>query len=135
MSSGRQVTIIVTDEFVSRLDALASCGYVWALRTAATEEAARRIWEEHPPQETDPLMAGLTLFKGEGDPEDDLMSILDEIDLHHGSSGGHGLPEDAIRVLGTGPTDAVREVFGSLGFTRLVETPDGFVAYRDGDMM
>jgi hypothetical protein len=28
---------------------------------------------------------------------------------------------------------AVREVFGSLGFARLVPAPDGFVAYRDRD--
>jgi hypothetical protein len=39
----------------------------------------------------------------------------------------------AVRVLGTGPTDAVREAFDSLGFARLVPAPDGFVAYRDGD--
>jgi hypothetical protein len=38
----------------------------------------------------------------------------------------------AIRVLGIGPTDAVREALDSLGFTRLVSAPDGFVAYRDG---
>jgi hypothetical protein len=97
---------------------------------AATEEAARRIWEKHPPQETDTLTSGLTLFKGEGDPADDLLSVLDEIDLHHGSSGGHVPPMSAIRVLGTGPTDAVREALGSLGFNRLVSDPGGFVAYR-----
>jgi hypothetical protein len=93
------------------------------------------VWEERPPQESDPLMAGLTLFKGEGDPADDLLSVLDEIDLHHGSSGGHVPPMSAIRVLGIGPTDAVREALGSLGFTRLVTTPDGFVVYRDEDGM
>jgi hypothetical protein len=134
MSSGPQVTIIVTDEFVSRLDALASCGHVWVLRTPATEEAAQRIWEEHPPQMTDTLTSGMTLFKGEGDPEDDLLSVLDEIDLHHGSSGGHIPPMSAIRVLGTAPTDAVRDALGSLGFARLVSAPDGFVAHRKGNV-
>jgi hypothetical protein len=33
-------------------------------------------------------------------------------------------------VLGAEPTDAVREAFGSLGFTGFVPAPDGFVAYR-----
>jgi hypothetical protein len=75
-------------------------------------------------------MAGLTLFKGEGDPESDLLSVLDKIDLHHGRSGGHVPPMSVIRVLGIGPTDAVREALGSLGFTRLVSIPDGFIAYR-----
>lgn len=89
---------------------------------------------EAPPQETDQLTSGLTLFKGEEGSEDDLLWILDEVDLHHGSSGGHVPPMSAIRVLGTGPTGAVREALGSLGFTRLVSAPDGFVAYRDGNV-
>jgi hypothetical protein len=38
------------------------------MRTAATEEAARRIWVEQLSQETDPLTSGPTLFKGEGAP-------------------------------------------------------------------
>lgn len=125
----QEVIIVLSSEFAPRLDELALSNPVWAVRTAATEEAARRIWEKHPPQEADQLTSGLTLFKGEGDSADDLLSVLDEIDLHHGSSGGHVLPEGAIRVLGTGPTDAVREALGSLGFIRLVETPDGFVAH------
>lgn len=131
MSSGRQVTIIVTDEFAPRLDDLASSGHVWVVRTAATEEAARRIWEEHPPQETDPLASGVTLFKGGEGSEDDLLWILDEVGLHHGSSGGHFPPMSAIRVLGPGPTHVVREALSSLGFTRLVSAPGGFVAYRE----
>jgi hypothetical protein len=73
------------------------------------------------------------LFKGEGRPEHDLLLTLDEVDLHHGISGGHVPPEGAIRVLGTEPTDAVREALGALGFTRLVTSPDGFVAHRGDD--
>jgi hypothetical protein len=72
----------------------------------------------------------MTLFKGGGDPEDDLVSILDEVDLHHGISGDHVPPMSAIRVLGTGPTDAVREALDSLGFTRFVTTPGGFIVDR-----
>jgi hypothetical protein len=130
MNTEPQVIVVVSSEFVPKLNELALSSPVWAVRTAATEEAARRIWEEHPPQETDQLASGLTLFKGEGDPEDDLLSILDEIDLHHGSSGGHVPPVSAIKVLGTGLTDVAREALSSLGFVRLVSIPDGFVAYR-----
>jgi hypothetical protein len=129
----RQVVVVVSGEFAPKLDELALSSPVWAVRTAATEEAARRIWEKHPPQETDPLTAGLTLFKGEGDPVGDLLSILDEVELHHGIAGGHVPPMDAVRVLGTGPTDAVRDAFSSLGFTRLVPIPDGFVAHWSED--
>jgi hypothetical protein len=130
MSAEPQVIVVVSSEFAPKLDELVLSSPVWAVRTAATEEAARRIWEKYPPQETDTPTSGLTLFKGEGDPADDLLWILDEVDLHHGSSGGHVPPMSAIRVLGTGPTDAVREALGLLGFVRLVADPGGFVAYR-----
>jgi hypothetical protein len=130
MNIEREVVIVLSNEFAAKLNDLAMSSHVWVVRTAATEEVAHRIWEERPPQETDPLIAGLTLFKGEGDPEGDLLSILDEVELHHGLSGGHVPPMGAVRVLGTGPTDAVRDAFGSLGFSRIEATPDGFVAYR-----
>jgi|ERR1700722_552466 len=87
MSTEPQVIVVVSSEFFPKLDELALSSHVWAVRTAPTEEAARRIWENDPPQEAHTLTSGLTLFKGEGDPADDLLSVLDEIDLHHGSSG------------------------------------------------
>jgi hypothetical protein len=124
-----QVIVVLSSEFAPKLGELALSSPVWAVRTAATEEAARRIWEEHPPQGTDPLTSGLTLFKGEGDPEDDLLSILDEVELHHGIAGGHIPPMIAVRVFGTGLTGVVREAFSSLGFTRFTPSSDGFVAH------
>jgi hypothetical protein len=133
ISGGQEIIIVVYGGFVSKLDDFAMSNHVWVVRTAATEEVARRIREKHPPQETDQLTSGVTLFKGEGDPEDDLLSILDEVELHHGMAGGHIPPMIAVRVLGTGPTDAVRDAFSSLGFTRLVPIPDGFVAHWSED--
>lgn len=128
-TTDRQVVVVVSDEFAPKLDELALSSPVWVVQTAATEEAARRIWEKHPPQETDQLTSGLTLFKGEGDPADDLVSILDEVELHHGIAGGHIPPMVAVRVFGTGLTDAVREAFSPLGFTRFTPSSDGFVAH------
>lgn len=125
----RQVVVVVSDEFAPKLDELALSSPVWVVRTAATEEAARRIWEKHPPQEIDQFTSGLTLFKGEGDPADDLVSILDEVELHHGIAGGHIPPMIAVKVLGIGLTDAAREAFSSLGFTRFTPYSDGFVAH------
>jgi hypothetical protein len=130
VTTGHELVVVLAGESAPELDELALSSPVWAVRTATTEEAARRIWEAHPPQGSDSLTCGLTLFNGEGNPANDLASILDEVDLHHGRSGGHIPPISAIRVLGAGPTDAVREALGSLGFPRLVTTPDGFVAYR-----
>jgi len=131
-STKRAVIIVLSNEFASKLNELAMSNHVWAVQTAETEEVAQRIREERPPQEADLLTSGITLFAGAGDAERerDLLSIIDTVELHHGIAGGHR-PMDAVRTLGIGPTDAIREAFGSLGFTRLVAIPDGFLAYRD----
>jgi len=126
---GREVVIIASSESGARLADLSLSSHVWAVRTAATEEVARQIWEKNPPLEADLLTSGVTLFTGVGDAESDLLSIIDTVELHHGMAGGKGPAVNTIRVLGAFPTDAVREAFGSLGFTRLAATADGFVAY------
>jgi hypothetical protein len=131
MSSERQAAIVISDKFASRLKNLVGSRHVWALQTSATEEVACQIWEKHPPQNVESLTSGITLFSGVGDPEHDLLSIIDTVELHHGNSGGQVPPVGTINVFGTEPTDAVREAFGSLGFSRLVPCPEGFVAYRD----
>jgi hypothetical protein len=133
MSTEREVVIVASGEFVAKLDDLALSSDVWAVRTAATEEVTRRIWEERTPQETGPLTGGVTLFTGIGDAEHDLLSIIDTVELHHGIAGGEASAVNTVRVFGTGPTDAIRDAFGSLGFTRLVLITDGFVAYWSGD--
>jgi hypothetical protein len=131
MTMEREVVIVLSSEFGSKLNELAMSNHVWAVQTAETEEVAQRIREERPPQEADLLTSGITLFAGAGDAERDLLSIIDTIELHHGIAGGHLPTMDAVRTLGIGPTDAIREALGSLGFTHLVAIPDGFIAYRD----
>jgi hypothetical protein len=131
MNSRRQVVIVVTDDFVSRLDDLTVSSHVWALRTPATEEVAQRIWDDRPPQDSSPLTSGITLFAGTGDTEGDLLSIISTVELHHGISGGLDTAVETVRVFGIGPTDTVREVFRSFGFARIDPLPDGFVARWD----
>jgi hypothetical protein len=62
-SMEQQVVIVVSDDFVSRLNDLTVSSHVRAVRTSATEEVAQRIWDERPPQETDPLTSGLRCSK------------------------------------------------------------------------
>jgi len=128
-SPEKEVTIVLSSEFAPRLADLALSCYVWVLRTPETERAAHEIWKEHPPQEDTPPMPGITLFLGTGNPEKDLLSIIDTVELHHGIAGGEIPAANSIRVLGGAPTEAVRAAFNSLGFTSLVPIPDGFVAH------
>lgn len=125
-SAGQEVVLVLSDEFASRLGDLAHRQHVWARKTPATEQIAESLWSQ-PRSASDVTAAGITLFSGTGRPEDDLLSILDMIELHHGIASS-GSPAVSLRVLGLKPTDAVRDAMGSLGFTGLEPIAGGFVA-------
>jgi hypothetical protein len=91
------------------------------------------FWEAHPPIENVDAEAGITLFTRAGNPEKDLLSVIDTIELHHGLAS-HGPKVNALRILGAQPTDAVREAIAPLGFTRIELITGGFMAHwQEGD--
>jgi hypothetical protein len=129
VTPGHSVAIVVSNEYGSILTALALQQDLWALRTPETEAVAQWFWDNQPTGDTSPLGSGVTLFNGDGKPESDLLSILDEVVLHHGSRS-QAAPLDAITVYGAELTDASREAFRSLGFSHFDQHPGIFVASR-----
>jgi hypothetical protein len=123
-----EVVVLLSDEFVPRMHELALGHQIWALRTADTESVAQRFWKEHPPLDAGSGSGGITLFSGEGDPEKDLLSILDNVELHHGIASSERPAVSVLRVLGTSPSETVRDVLRAQGFTRIESRPDGFLA-------
>ncbi len=130
MSSQPRVAIMLSDEFVSRLEKLALTRHVWVLRTPRTEAVTQTIWDARFHGERDSFETGVTLFEGRGSAAADLLAVVDEVELHHGALG-LARPVNIIEVFGGRPTDAVRQVFESNGFSRFEGSADGFVAYRD----
>jgi hypothetical protein len=118
------VVIMLSDEFAPSLPGLAAEHQTWALRTIETERVAQEFWKEHPPLDAEACAGGLTLFTGEGNAERDLLSILDDVELHHGLAAS-GRPATALRVLGIEANEVVRDALGALGFTRIESIPDG----------
>ncbi len=129
MDPGHRIAIVLSDEFASTLNEIAITRHVWALRTPKTEPIAQRIWSARPAVETDPLESGITVFNGMGSPERDLLSVVDDVELHHGALS-HDPPVSIIEVFGASATDAVRQAFDSLGFSRVEDSRNGFAAYR-----
>jgi hypothetical protein len=127
-SGGQEVIIMLSDELAPQLVDLARHHHVWARKTSATEDVASGLWDAYPQAGNDEVRAGITLFSGVGTPEEDLLSIIDTVELHHGI-GSSGRPAISLRVLGAYPTDAVREAMSTLGFTRVELIADGFVAH------
>jgi hypothetical protein len=127
-SKGHEVVIVLSSEFVPMLEELAGTVHVWAIRTPDTEKIARKIWDDHTPTKIETSSAGMTLFTGTGDAEDDFLAIIDTVELHHGLAAGGTPAANIVRVLGVMPTDAIRRALNSLGFSRLTSGQDGFVA-------
>src|SRR5690349_2523985 len=91
-----RVAVIASESATRQLADLARDQPVWTIRTPETERA------------TADLRRGgcdVTLFDAEDDPEAALLSIMGEVDLHHGAHSGN--PVVAIDVRGTDVSDAV----------------------------
>lgn len=131
MSEEHRVAIVVSDEFVAGLADLARTQHVWSARTPASEAVPQRVWAYHAAADGDPLGSGVTLFDGGQTPADSLLSIVDTVELHHGSDS-HDPPVKIIDVLGARATDEIRRAFADLGFLRFDDSADGFVARRLG---
>ncbi len=124
----REVIILLSGEFASRMRDLVLQHKIWALRTAETEKAAQRFWAEHPPLEAETGSGGITLFVGHGDAEGDFLSILDEVELHYGIASAERPAVTVLRVLGAAPSDSIRDALRVHGFTMIEPIRDGFIA-------
>lgn len=128
-NTGEEVVIMVSEAFEPVLAEQAHSHHVWAVRTPEAERIARAIWADQSPGESTNA-TGITLFAATGDPETDLLSIIDTVELHHGLAAGKP-PANVFRVLGVQLTDAIRDTLCSVGFSRLVSTQEGFTATWD----
>jgi hypothetical protein len=125
----REVIIVLSDEFVRTLPDLALEHQVWTLKTADAEKIAQEFWKKHPPLDQEAGSGGITLFTGKGDPEADFMSIVDDIELHHGIAAREGPAVTILRVFGTEASNTICDSLRALGFTRIESTPGGFLAH------
>jgi hypothetical protein len=127
-----EVVIVLSDKFAAWLPELAADHHVWACRTAETEQVTQAFWKEHPPKEASASSGSITLFTGAGEAENDLLSIIDTVELHHGLASSKQPPVTSLRVLGTLPTDTIGSTIGAFGFTQIESIPDGFVTRWHG---
>jgi hypothetical protein len=123
-SGKRRAVLILSEEFISRLDELAQSSYVWVIRTPAMEAAAALIWQGVRKADRD---VGVTLFDSADDDANGLLSIVAEVALHHGEASSQAVSE--IEVLGAVADDRVRRQLAAAGFWRVSDTADGFVIF------
>ncbi len=121
MPGDARIAVIASTQLVDRLDELAREMPVWVIACPESETLARGARESG---------ADVTTFSAQGDPEDVLLSVIDEIDLHHGQASHPEDPMQLVEVIGATPSTEVTAAFKALGFGQIELTARGFL--RDG---
>jgi hypothetical protein len=129
MCTEDRVFVVVDPALAGSVEDLARRGHVWVVETPETEAIAERVWSEPEPEEVVWHPVGTTLFGGGETPEESLLLILAEVEIHHGPSSMY-TPVDVISVLGARPSVPVRELLVSLGWSDITPTDAGFEARR-----
>jgi hypothetical protein len=105
----RRVAIVFDTEFGDRLAALVMRTPVWIVESATNRSAVSEAWN----RATEWPHISVTVFR----PPDDLKHLLPQI--------GH---PQRVDVIGLPLSDDARDALGAAGFTKIVETNEGFRA-------
>ena len=123
-----RVCVVVDRAFGDRLTLLASRVPLWVVDTPANRVVVQRLRKQRAEESH---LTGVTIFtdSAPSSPEELLLSQLDAIDLHHGSSSADP-PFTALDVLGTPLTDRIRSALSAFGFNQFLPGENGFSALR-----
>jgi hypothetical protein len=122
-SPSSKVHLIVASDYGERLRDLPPGEIAWVADTPPNKTVVQHLWTQK--------REGITSFQvaPNATPEDWLISILDQVELHHGEYSQLP-PYSALQVVGTGLSRRLRAALESYGFGQFEDTPDGFLAYK-----
>ena len=120
---------IVLDPAYLELEQLAEQMPIWAVDSALNRGVAERLWLT---QGVADAFQGITLFKvsDERDAEVNCANIIGEVDLQHGVYSS-GSTIATLKVIGTKPSNKLREELRAYGFEDFEPTLDGFMAHAE----
>ena len=118
-----KVHLIVAPDYGERLTGLPPGEPAWVADTPPNKPVIQRMWSQK--------WEGVTSFQIDptAAPEDWLVSVLGEVELHHGEYSSSP-PYSALQVVGTGLSQRLRSELESYGFRQFEDTPDGFLAHK-----
>lgn len=119
----RKIEIVVDPDFRGDLLALARERPVWIVETVQNWGRISAVWQLG----GDANLCEVSKFTaGDLDRENSLISILDDVDLHHGYTRDGSY--DGLVIHGLLPSERMQRVLGRLGFQVGETTADGFIA-------
>jgi hypothetical protein len=120
------VAIVLDPNYAERIVELARQCHVWLVKSASNDPVVAVLWRDGGDYS---LEEGVTTFSPKETPEASFISILDEVEVHHGDYS-HDPPLSVIEVIGLEPTEAVRDELSSYGFGDIELSAEGFVVRR-----
>ena|SRR3989442_15403212 len=122
-TSSSKVHLIVAPDYGELLASLPSGEPAWVADTPPNKTVIQRMWSQK--------WEGITSFQvaPTATPEDWVLSILGQVELHHGEYS-QSPPYSALQVVGTGLSQRLREEFEIYGFKQFEDAPDGFLAHK-----
>jgi hypothetical protein len=124
-----RVHVVVAPNHGERLCDLPECEAAWVAYTPENHRVIKRLWEAAGGARSHLEAATLFQVASSESPEDWLLGVMPDIDLHH---GGHSqVPAySELRVIGAALNERLRADLGHYGFDTFNETVDGFVARK-----
>src|SRR6266853_45312 len=115
----QRVHLIVAPDYGESLTSLPPGEPAWVADTPTNKPIIQRMWSEN--------LVGITSFRAvpNATPEEWLLSIIDQIELHHGEHS-QSPPYSALRVIGTALSERLRTELDSYGFVQFEAASDGF---------
>jgi hypothetical protein len=121
-----RVRVIVDPAFGERLLSLPADAPIWIIASPSNTSVVQRLWRERP--EVSHLMGVTTFAPNSGaTSEDELISQLETIDLHHGHYSADP-PYSILEVIGCPCSERVQSALREIGFAVDTIGPDGFTA-------
>jgi hypothetical protein len=126
-----RVLVILDQTYGERLCSAWPGQPVWIEPSSVNEPVVRQLREKNPEHTH---LTGITVMvpKPNANSEERLLTMLDTIELHHGSHSTSA-PYTELEVLGCPLTGHIKTALGKLGFSDFVERESGFTARRTAE--
>ncbi len=124
-----RVRVVVDPHFGQRLTTLPLNEPVWIIDSEENTAVAHDAWKQRPNRNDH--LTGITTFKSAAgnDPEEELITQLGPIDLHHGDYSADP-PYSILEVVGCAASPKVRDAMAKFGFEVEESSANGFRAIR-----
>jgi len=128
MTEPYKVFLIVDPAYGESLAALSPHAPVWIIESSRNNPIVKRLRQERAEKT---YLQGITTFKEKPKltPEEQAISMLEQVDLHHGEFSADE-PYSVLEVIGSGVGDEIRHELQEYGFAISEITAEGFVATR-----